>query len=83
MTIGYQWYSASVRMINEVTSNVPSATVSNNVCLNYGVLTTTGENVSQSENAIGQVTRLKREADVQTAGRTERLGPSSEPSFKP
>ena len=43
VTIGQPWYCPSVTMITEVRGN--------NVCLHYGVLTTTGEDASQSEEA--------------------------------
>ena len=78
VTIGYEWLQCE-RDNDLRKSKVTSR--SNNVGLHYGVLTTTGENVSQSEGAIGQVTRLKSEADVQTAEQAERLGPSSVPSL--
>ena len=48
-----------------------------------GVLNTTGEDASQREDANGQVTRLKREADVQRTDRTAPFPAVSYPSLCP
>ena len=68
-------------MIKEIKGTLPSALRQQQCLLALRCPDHNRRNCVTSEDAIGQVTRLKRKADEQKADRVERLGPSSVPSL--